>query len=165
MPELPEVQTVVNYLNKNNYVGKNIHSIESPNGYELVCNKSSLSKFQSFLQKKQILSIWRRGKFIVIELDVGFLLFHLRMTGQLINKLQNKSELKYVSLQIKFQDGTHLFFRDTRKFGKAYISNDLDWLEELLGIEPLSNMLTSISCAIIKAVPDPIAILIEIKSE
>ena len=142
MPELPEVQTVVNFLKSTNFIGKSIHSIESPNEYETVCNNSSLSKFQSFLKNKNIQDIWRRGKFIIIELNSGFLLFHLRMTGQLIHELQNSSELKYVSLQINFQDSTKLFFRDTRKFGRAYISNNLHWLEERLGIEPLSNEFT-----------------------
>ena len=143
MPELPEVQTVTDFLNKSNFPGKIIHSIESPNGYESVCNHNSIANFQSFLQKKQILKIWRRGKFIIIELNAGFLLFHLRMTGQLIHKLKTDSELKYVSLQINFQDKSKLFFRDTRKFGRAYISNNLIWLEKQLGIEPLSNELTS----------------------
>ena len=141
MPELPEVQTVVEYLKKISLSGKIIHSIHSPNEYEKVCNNSSLAEFSNFLQKKQIKDVFRRGKYIIMELNTGFLLFHLRMTGKLINELKNKIDLKYVSLQINFQDGSKLFFRDTRKFGQAYICKNLNWLEERLGIEPLSQKL------------------------
>jgi len=37
-----------------------------------------------------------------------------------------------------------LFFRDTRKFGKIYICKNLNWLEDRLGIEPLSKHFTPI---------------------
>ena len=138
MPELPEVQTVVDFL-KNKLAGKTIQLVQSPNGYKGVFENGSLANYRAFLYKRQIQSIWRRGKFIIMELDSGFLLFHLRMTGSFILEIQEKSELKYVSLQLIFSDGSNLFFRDTRKFGRAYICQSLDWLEDRLGIEPLSN--------------------------
>ena len=138
MPELPEVQTVVDFL-KDKLLRKTILSIQSPNGHSGVFENGSLTYYQSFLYKCQIQSIWRRGKFIIMELDSGFLLFHLRMTGSFLLEIQEKRELKYVSLQLIFSDGSNLFFRDTRKFGRAYICQSLDWLEDRLGIEPLSN--------------------------
>ena len=79
MPELPEVQTVVDSLNNSSIPGKIIESVISPNGYESVCDNNSLSDFQNFLQKKQIRKIRRRGKFIILELNAGFLYFHLRI--------------------------------------------------------------------------------------
>ena len=141
MPELPEVQTVVDFL-KDRLPGKTIQSVQSPNGYKGVFENGSLAYYQAFLCERQIQSIWRRGKFIIMELDSGFLLFHLRMTGRFILDLPNKSEFKYISFQLIFSDGFNLFFRDTRKFGRAYICQKLDWLEDRLGIEPLSNDLT-----------------------
>ena len=95
MPELPEVQTVVEYLKKIPLSGKIIHSIHSPNEYEKVCNNSSLAEFRNFLQKKQIRTIRRRGKFIIVELNSGFLFFHLRMTGQIMQQIENDKEKKY----------------------------------------------------------------------
>ena len=142
MPELPEVQTVVDFL-KNKLAGKTIQSVQSPNGYKGVFENGSLANYRAFLYKRQIQFIWRRGKFIIMELDSGFLLFHLRMTGRFILELPNKSEFKYISFQLIFNDGSNLFFRDTRKFGRAYICQNLDWLEDRLGIEPLSNHFTS----------------------
>ena len=141
MPELPEVQTVVDIL-KNKLPGKTIQSVRSPNRYKGVFENGSLAYYQDFLCKRQIQSIWRKGKFIIIKLDSGFLLFHLRMTGRFILDFPDKSEFKYISFQLIFRDGSNLFFRDTRKFGRVYISQTLDWLEDRLGIEPLSNDLT-----------------------
>ncbi|SVE11638.1 uncharacterized protein METZ01_LOCUS464492, partial [marine metagenome] len=96
MPELPEVQTVVDFL-KDKLSGKTIQSVHSPNGYASVFENGSLMDYQTFLSKRNIRSIWRRGKFIIMELDSGYLLFHLRMTGRIVLEIPNKSEFKYIS--------------------------------------------------------------------
>ena len=141
MPELPEVQTVVDFL-RDQLSGKTIESVHSLNGYEGVFENGPITDYQTFLCGRQIKFIWRRGKFIIMELDSGFLLFHLRMTGRFILNLPSKRESKYVSFQLTFRDGDKLFFRDTRKFGRAYICHSLNWLEDRLGVEPLSDHLT-----------------------
>ena len=140
MPELPEVQTVVDFL-KAQLLTKTIISVQSPNGYKNLFEHGTLQTYQNSLYKRQIQSIWRRGKFIIMELDSIFLLFHLRMTGKLLLELPDKKKLKHVSFHLTFSDGGNLFFQDTRKFGRAYICQNLDWLEERLGIEPLSDEL------------------------
>ena len=76
MPELPEVQMVVDYLSKR-LPKKVIHSIQCPNQYEKVFNNGSLSDYNQNLQNKIIQEIWRRGKFIVIKIESQFLLIHL----------------------------------------------------------------------------------------
>ena len=124
MPELPEVQTVVDIL-QDKLPGKTIQSVCSPNGYKGVFENGSLAYYRGFLCECQIQSIWRKGKFIIMKLDSGYLLFHLRMTGRFILDLPNKSEFKYISFQLKFSDGFNLFFRDTRKFGRVYICQEL----------------------------------------
>ena len=101
MPELPEVQTVVNYLEPI-LVGKHIISALSPNGYINVFASGNLMEYQKFLVGKQIKSIARRGKFIIIALDSGFLLIHLRMTGKIVLEKPNTKEIKYVSFKLIF---------------------------------------------------------------
>ena len=142
MPELPEVQTVVNYL-KQKLPGKIIQSVKCPNGYTGVFENGSLQKYNNFLNSKVLQSIHRRGKFIVIELNSGFLLIHLRMTGKIILEKPKSINMKYVSFQLKFSDASDLFFQDIRKFGRIYICKNLNWLEKILGLEPLSNDFTS----------------------
>ena len=142
MPELPEVQTVVNYLTKH-IVGKSILSINSPNKYTRVFGNYTLNDCNRFLLKKRIENIRRRGKYIIFDLNQGHLLYHLRMTGKLILQLPKVEDIKYVSAKLSFDDNSELFFKDVRKFGRIYYSENLDWLESKLGIEPLSEKFTS----------------------
>ena len=142
MPELPEVQTVVNSL-KPTLPGKIIKSVNSPNGHTDVLENGSIKKYQNCLIGNKIQSVSRRGKFIIIELDSGFLLIHLRMTGKIVLETPTIKDMKYVSFQLTFLDGKNLFFQDIRKFGRIYICNQLNWLDEKLGVEPLSKDFTS----------------------
>ena len=143
MPELPEVQTVVDHLQPT-LPGKIIQSVHSPNGYVGVCENATLLEYNNFLIGKRILSVGRRGKFIIIKLNFGFLLIHLRMTGRVILEKPNKKDMKYVSFQLTFENNENLFFHDIRKFGRIYICHNLNWLEKRIGIEPLSNDFTPI---------------------
>ena len=142
MPELPEVQTVVNSLQPT-LPGKIIQSVQCPNGYTGVFENGSLMEYQNFLIGKKLQSVCRRGKFIILELNSGFLLIHLRMTGRIILEKPLLKDMKYVSFHLTFVDGSNLFFQDIRKFGRIYICNNLYWLEKKLGVEPLSNDFTS----------------------
>jgi len=142
MPELPEVQTVVNYLQPL-LRDKTIDSLINPNGYKNVFENGQLSSYLFILKGKTITSLTRRGKYILLNLDIGYLLFHLRMTGRLMLETPDIEDMKYVSCQINFTDSSTLFFHDIRKFGRIYICNNLNWLERKLGIEPLSKEFTS----------------------
>ena len=53
MPELPEVQTVVNFLRKH-IVGKSILSINSPNKYTRVFVNGTVTDCNRFLLNKRI---------------------------------------------------------------------------------------------------------------
>ena len=117
MPELPEVQTVVNSL-KQKLPGKIIQSVKCPNGYTGVFENGSLQKYTNFLIGQKLQSVCRRGKFIVIELDSCFLLVHLRMTGKIILEKPSLRNMKYTSFQLTFSDASDLFFQDIRKCGR-----------------------------------------------
>ena len=137
MPELPEVQTVVNYLAPE-VQGKFINSIDSPNNYLKVFGNGDLSFVKSAIQGKRIVKLGRRGKYIIIHLNRGHLILHLRMTGKLLLQGLQKKFDKHLSFRINFNDNSNLYFYDTRKFGRIYFSKTLNWLEQKLGIEPLS---------------------------
>ena len=141
MPELPEVETVVRSL-KPNLIGRKIESVGIPNNYLKVLENGSKIKYQKFLEHKTIKDVLRRGKYIILKLNEGFLLIHLRMTGQIHLNIDNVKNLKYVSFYLKFTNDSELFFQDTRKFGRIYICSSLDWLEMKFGIEPLSKSFT-----------------------
>ena len=88
MPELPEVETVKNYLNdsiKNKKI-KDVLILHS----NIVCGKNDF--FKKSLIKRKILEIKRRGKYLIFILDKKYVVFvHLRMEGKFIfNKNKNK---------------------------------------------------------------------------
>ena len=137
MPELPEVQSVVNHF-KPLLVDQKIQKIISPNGYEKVVDTHSISKINALTKSLIINDVFRRGKYIVLELSKGYLCIHLRMTGQLQMDMDDSGSMKHYSFAIFFDSGKSIYFRDYRKFGRLYYYDDLNVLDHKLGVEPLS---------------------------
>ena len=134
MPELPEVQTVVNSIQPI-LLGKKIHSVYCPNNYTGVFENGSLSQYQHFLIGKKIQSVYRRGKFIILKLNSGFLLIHLRMTGKIVLENPKIKNMKYVSFKLTFLDGSNpialilellKFFKNVPSFEPSSIIFELD---------------------------------------
>lgn len=146
MPELPEVQTVVSDLQEV-LPGKQIASVQVL--WERTVHGFSRAQFRDSLQHKRINGVTRRAKFIVIELkDVEkkeaqqeFLLFHLRMSGQLFWKQGLETPTQHTRILLTFTDGSTLIFNDMRKFGRAYYFPSRSKMEQSvfskLGPEPL----------------------------
>ena len=138
MPELPEVQSVVNYI-KPRILNQTIESIISLNGYEKVFDIFSSIEINQLLKDRTINDVWRRGKYIILDLDQAYLCIHLRMTGQLKTELTKDDNKKHFTAQIQFKNGKKLLFKDYRKFGRFYYYESLKPLENKLGCEPLSE--------------------------
>jgi len=138
MPELPEVQTVVNHI-RGDLIGKKILGI-------MPLWKKSLQNFKpkdlSIKNKKnRILDVRRRAKFIIIDLGDFIIAVHLRMTGKLY--LQEGSAIpKYTRAIIKLKNSKNLIFDDIRKFGRIYLYKNLIEIDRKLGPEPLEKEFT-----------------------
>ncbi|HNZ37515.1 MAG TPA: DNA-formamidopyrimidine glycosylase family protein, partial [Candidatus Marinimicrobia bacterium] len=65
MPELPEVQTIINDLIAANLVGQKVLEVEIH--WQKIIAEPSAEKFTTEIQNREITKITRRGKFIVIE--------------------------------------------------------------------------------------------------
>ena len=82
MPELPEVQTVVNDLNAANLIGLPI--IAARVYWPRIIAEPSPKLFCRQIKGQKITAIRRRGKYLVFEIaDGNTLLLHLRMSGRL----------------------------------------------------------------------------------
>jgi len=135
MPELPEVQTVVNDLCKI-IIGKEIIQIEEfyPNTLRITCEESNYCSVVSAVE--------RRGKYILILLENNYaIIVHLRMTGKLIYEENDQELLKHERARIYFNDDTYLRFDDVRTFGTIDCLNQNEFPQYFakLGIEPLSD--------------------------
>ncbi len=141
MPELPEVQTVVNDLCNADLIGKTICSARVTWPRSLAV--PSVRRFTQVIKGKQIISIWRRGKYIVFDLSDGlYFLVHLRMTGRLHLHKTGAVRAKHEHVHVLLDDGRELRLHDTRKFGKVYCVESLDAVVGSLGVEPLSEEFT-----------------------
>lgn len=152
MPELPEVDTIRLGLSKK-IIGLKIKTVK------LLTPTSFLGDSSKIVNKK-IQQVWRRAKVLGINLENGWtVLFHLKMTGQLIligkskfmgghPTLDMDSELPNKSTRVVFylSDKSTLYFNDQRRFGwvkvveTELVSNQS--LIKSLGPEPLEKNFT-----------------------
>ena len=136
MPELPEVQTVVNDLKAAHIEGAVIKDAKV--FWSRTISEPSSKTFCYRIRGKKIKAIRRRGKFIVFDFKNGDnMLMHLRMSGRLHLVAQDLPRQKHEHVIITFKDGKQLRFHDTRKFGRIYLTSDAGKILDRLGPEPL----------------------------
>lgn len=138
MPELPEVETVVRSLFPV-IAGKTIHAVTDYPGHERVFEHVTLASLRKNCLEQNINGIRRRGKYIIISLNSGILAIHLRMTGVLKTVLSEQDKESHLAARFDFTDGTSLYFKDYRKFGRIYFFNMIEEMDSFLGVEPLSD--------------------------
>jgi formamidopyrimidine-DNA glycosylase len=142
MPELPEVEATAQYLSER-VISTRITAVRVL--WERTIFTPSATEFSERVVGAEISRVFRRGKFVVLQLDkksTSFLLIHLRMSGSL-DVIASTNELhKHDRLDISLSTGRSIRFHDTRKFGRAYHYDSLDGIEQKIGIEPLSSLFT-----------------------
>jgi formamidopyrimidine-DNA glycosylase len=135
MPELPEVETIVNEL-KPLVEDKTLQSIKI---YETRSIEGNRKTFTTALKNKKITRMSRRGKYICFSLGNGsHLTLHLRMTGKLLQK-PGKTDKKYLRAKFVFSEKFSLYFVDMRIFGKIKLWSERETLLPMLGPEPLNS--------------------------
>ena len=139
MPELPEVQTVVNHL-------KPILTDKQVTSCQILWDKTLYSKnftfFNKSIKSRKIIDVYRLGKYIIFKLDKNYIAFHLRMTGYLYTSSNFKLK-KHVRCYFQLSNKDYLFYEDIRKFGGFYYIKSLNIIYDKLGIDPLSDKFNS----------------------
>lgn len=170
MPELPEVQTTVSGLSRV-LPGLSIEGVWSD-----MWSTSSLAKntikdlsyfpyFKKYASRNKVISVRRRAKYILIDLENGFtIIVHMKMTGHLMygkykqNKAYNGKEWswlpddgnialldpynRHIHVVFTLSNGKHLVFCDSRKFGTIVVEKTASLSQERLshlGPEPLEK--------------------------
>jgi formamidopyrimidine-DNA glycosylase len=115
MPELPEVETIVRSLAPG-ICGRVIERAELL--FKPLLRRAPRGGL-AVLAGKRVLNVRRRGKMAIVECEGGLsLVFHLKMTGQLLLAGRGEARDIHTRLVVKFSDGgAELRFRDIRKFG------------------------------------------------
>ena len=158
MPELPEVETIRRGLE----LGLTSQTISS---IEVLWDKTfpaPANLIQQIVVGAKVTQLGRRAKVLIVELDNGYsMLFHLKMTGQMVLEKADgerfagghptksmRDSLPDSSTKVIFslETGDRLYFNDFRKFGwiKLVPTNEIEFdpLVARLGPEPLSDDFT-----------------------
>jgi len=152
MPELPEVETVVQGL---------LPEISGRLIENVIINRPNLRwpfplDMKERLEGNVVLNVRRRSKYVLVDLSRGeTMILHLGMSGRvLIHKLgYEKSEKnmyfnkpsveKHDHVIFDFEDKTRVVYNDPRRFGAIDLCRSVELnkhkMMSNLGIEPLSN--------------------------
>ena len=124
MPELPEVETVRQGLNR-------VTLNQEIQGGDVLLDRTiahplSVGEFLIGLKNVSITGWHRYGKYLLAELiksdigEAGWLGVHLRMTGQLLWVNQENPLQKHTRVRLFFQNNRELRFVDQRTFGQMW---------------------------------------------
>lgn len=144
MPELPEVETIKEALRR---------AVDSADIISItVKNRNFREKipedFEKRIEKSTIQKIYRKAKYIIIELNNGLsIIWHLGMSGKVKISDSLPSELaKHDHIIIRTTKGV-VIFNDARRFGLiTYTESDAlnrHHLFEHIGIDPFDEKLTA----------------------
>ena len=138
MPELPEVQTIIDDLIAAGIVGATIAFVEV-----IWPRTVATPDFGRRILDRRILRIRRRGKYLVFDLSGSMhMLVHLRMSGRLHLRTARSAPEPYERVVFTLGDGRQLCLHDPRKFGRIHLVHDAASVLDALGVEPLDAAFT-----------------------
>ncbi len=148
MPELPEVETTARELERRVLGRKVVEVVLSGARLRLARPVDEAGVRQAALGRR-ITRVWRRAKYLVLELEDHALLVHLGMSGRLLvhPAASERPPHTHVVLTLAGRPAEEVRFIDPRRFGlvRPYAVGELGDSEELreLGPEPLSEALSA----------------------
>ena len=160
MPELPEVETVVRQLEPE-LEGRRIESLEVLD--ERWARPVPAAGLAEAVSGRTIEGLGRRGKYLLLALDgAETLVMHLRMTGNLVlvegedvldpsegrrlYEAERSTSARHLRARFVLDDGREVWFTDPRRFGEAFLIDDVDLEARFagkVGVEPLSSEFTA----------------------
>ena len=138
MPELPEVQTVVNGIKSK----INKHKILRFKKYISKLRYPIQKNLSSKVESSTVTTVYRRAKYIIINLSNNrSLVIHLGMSGRIIIVKDDKKKFKHTHFSILFDKNLVFQFIDPRRFGYIFVTETASLERHRffvnLGVEPL----------------------------
>ena len=137
MPELPEVETVCRYIAPA-LCGRRIEAVRL---WRRSLREPLPADFARRLRGRTVAAVYRRAKYIVIDLDEGYWLIHLGMSGALRVEAALRRD-KHTHVGAQLDSGAWLTYTDPRRFGRMTAGRGAaaahPWLADC-GPEPLAR--------------------------
>ncbi|MCL0038529.1 bifunctional DNA-formamidopyrimidine glycosylase/DNA-(apurinic or apyrimidinic site) lyase [Thermodesulfovibrionales bacterium] len=142
MPELPEVETIKNELAPQ-VKGRCFVGVELFR--QKAVHEPSPEAFRQSLIGQEIMTIVRRGKYLLLRLSGGqTLIIHLKMSGMLLLKNVSCGPEKHTIAIFRLNGSADLHFVDQRQFGSMWLTENENKVIGKLGIEPLEPSFTPV---------------------
>lgn len=134
MPELPEVETIRRGLDF--MAGARVASLQ--------LNRRDIARETSYepreLVGQRLDSLNRRGKYLLLQFGERFLVMHLGMSGRFYAlPVEEACTEAHVHLQLTFDNGWQLLYKDPRRFGGAWFTCEPGPVLARLGPEPFDR--------------------------
>ncbi|MGL4617315.1 MAG: DNA-formamidopyrimidine glycosylase [Mycoplasmoidaceae bacterium] len=142
MPEMPEVQTLIDSLLDEDILNKKIKDVTFY--MDKLFKNCTPNEFKNFIINEKIINIDRIGKYLIFHLsNKKVFVVHLRMEGKIFfQDLDTKYDEKHTLLRISFGK-KEMRYHDTRRFGTFHIFQEDNYKDskELskLGLDPLQK--------------------------
>jgi formamidopyrimidine-DNA glycosylase len=149
MPELPEVQTTVNGLNRT-VKGRKITAVTTTyksayhTGKDNIKDPKYFKKFSEAVIGEKILKAERIAKNVLIHLSGDkTILIHMKMTGHIV---YDRPDYTHIRLDLTLDNGKHLCLSDLRRFAKVTLIDTEKLRESIhlsnIGPDPLEKDFT-----------------------
>jgi formamidopyrimidine-DNA glycosylase len=146
MPELPEVEAIARTL-RPLVRGQRIRSVHV--FHPIATKPQAPAKLAQLIPGQRVQKVWRRGKYLFLELDRGLIEMHFRFDGRLVwfsntknflERANQGSKVVHVDVALEFGKGV-LGFADGRHFGRVHAWESTEACLPLnrLGVDALSR--------------------------
>lgn len=135
MPELPEVETTLRGISPsltNALISQ--FSVRQPS-----LRWPVTPRLTDIVKGQKLHSLYRRAKYIIMQLDHGSMLVHLGMSGSLRIVVAGSDWRKHDHIEMQMDNGAVLRYHDPRRFGCWLWSESEHSQLAKLGPEPLSS--------------------------
>ncbi len=142
MPELPEVETIRRDLVPE-LEGRRITAVRVHHA-DIIIGGLASAEFRDRVEGQRILSVDRRGKWLLFRLDDEILVTQLRMTGRFAlgrGRVPPIADFRHVAAEFDLDDRRTLFYDDMRRLGGFLLLSEAGWSREeaRFGPEPLNS--------------------------
>lgn len=147
MPELPEVENIKLGL-EDKIINKKILDVSFSDtvkighkSEKLTIVKQDLKVFKENVTDKYIEKLSRRGKYLYLTLDKGYIITHFGMTGAFfvvndINEIDNKNYYNHRHVIFELNTGEKLVYSDIRRFGELRYVEEVDKFKPFINLAP-----------------------------
>jgi len=133
MPELPDLEVIKEFLEPR-LVGQGIAEAEQLR--PLIVRDLTGEGLAAGVTGRSISAVWRRGKFLILDLGPRYLVLNPMLAGRLHYAAEGKRRPGYAAVLLRLAGGQEVWYTDAKQMGKLYLTDDLNQVPGLAELGP-----------------------------